>query len=93
MKTKPFRSVNYIGWVLIVLTFAFIYFSYFFIYIPKQKSDLTQRAFRILKEYGNNMVGKYGYYQTHFKNYGFYYSVKHLKESKTIEITDEKPTI
>jgi hypothetical protein len=90
MKTKPFRSVNYIGWVLIVLTFAFIYFSYFFIYIPKQKSDLTQRAFRILKEYGNNMVGKYGYYQTHFKNYGFYYSVKHLKESKTIEITDEK---
>jgi len=86
MKTKFFGKVNYIGWVVIILAFLFIYFTYFFVYIPKQKSDLTQRAFRILKEYGNNMVGKHGYYVTHFKNYGIYYSIKRFNESKLFEV-------
>jgi hypothetical protein len=86
MKTKIFGKANYIGWIVIILAFLFIYFTYFFVYIPKQKSDLTQRAFRILKEYGNNMVGKHGYYVTHFNNYGIYYSIKLLNESKIIDV-------
>jgi len=86
MKTKIIKNANYAGWIVIVLAFIFIYFSYFFVYIPKQKSDLTQRAFRILKEYGNNMVGKYDYYETHFKNYGVYYSLKYFQESSQITI-------
>jgi len=76
MKTKIIKNANYVGWIVIILAFIFIYFTYFFVYIPKQKSDLTQRSFRILKEYGNNMVGKYDYYETHFKNYGVYYSIR-----------------
>ncbi len=86
MKTKFFGKVNYIGWVVIILAFLFIYFTYFFVYIPKQKTDLTQRAFRILKEYGNNMVGKHGYYVNHFNNYGIYYAINRLNESKLVEV-------
>jgi len=84
MKTKIIKNANYVGWIVIVLAFVFIYFSYFFVYIPTQKSDLTQRAFRILKEYGNNMVGKYDYYETHFKNYGIYYSIKYFQDLSQI---------
>lgn len=90
MKTSFFRKVNYIGWIVIILAFLFIYFTYFFVYIPKQKSDLTQRAFRILKEYGNNMVGKHDYYVTHFNNYGIFYSIKRFNESKLIEVKKPK---
>lgn len=89
MKTKFFKNANYFGWIVIILAFVFIYFSYFFIYIPKQKSDLTQRAFRILKEYGNNMVGKYNYYDTHFKNYGVYYSLKYFDELSKIDVKNK----
>jgi hypothetical protein len=90
MKNKNFKTANYLGWIVIVLAFAFIYFSYFFVYIPKQKSDLTQRAFRILKEYGNNMVGKYDYYETHFKNYGVYYSLKYFQELSQITVPNSE---
>ena len=76
MKIRIFKSANYIGWIVIILAFAFLYFSYFFIYIPNQESKLQQRAFRILKEYGNNMFGKNNYYQNHFKNYGLYYKIR-----------------
>jgi len=86
MKTSFLRKVNYIGWIVIILAFLFIYFTYFFVYIPKQKSDLTQRAFRILKEYGNNMVGKHDYYVTHFNNYGIFYSIKRCNELKLIDV-------
>lgn len=84
MKPKILKNVNYIGLTIIVIAFTLIYSSYFFIYIPTQKSALTQRAFRILKEYGNNMVGKRAYYETHFKNYGIYYSLRELQKDKKI---------
>lgn len=86
MKTKIIKNANYVGWIVIILAFIFIYYSYFFVYIPTQKSYLTQRAFRILKEYGNNMVGKYDYYETHFKNYGIYYSIKYYQDLSQITV-------
>ena len=78
MKIRIYKSANYIGWIVIILAFAFLYFTYFFIYIPNQEAKLQQRAFRILKEYGNNMFDKNNYYQNHFKNYGLYYKIKHF---------------
>ncbi|MCG6186035.1 hypothetical protein [Maribellus maritimus] len=81
MKIQFHKSANYIGWIVIILAFALLYFSYFFIYIPNQESKLQQRAFRILKEYGNNMFGKNDYYQNHFKNYGLYYKIRHYNNT------------
>ncbi len=88
MKGRLFQHVNYLGWIVIILTFVVLYLSYFLIYIPNQKTDLTQRAFRILKEYGNNMVGKHAYYETHFKNYGIYYILESLEKEKKIVPVD-----
>ncbi len=76
MKFNFHRSVNYIGWIVIVLAFVFLYFSYFFIYIPRQETKLQQRSFRILKEYGVNMFDKNSYYQSHFENYRIYYTLR-----------------
>ncbi len=87
MKIRVYKNANYVGWIVIILAFAFLYFSYFFIYIPKQESKLQQRAFRILKEYGNNMFGKNDYYQNHFKNYGLYYKIRLY--AKTNQITNK----
>ena len=88
MKGRLFQHVNYLGWIVIILTFVVLYLSYFLIYIPNQKADLTQRAFRILKEYGNNMVGKHAYYETHFKNYGIYYILESFDKDKIIVPVD-----
>lgn len=85
MKTKPFRNVSYIGWIIIILVFLFIYFSYFFMYIPKNEAQLEQKAFRILKEYGKNMIDKNRYYENHFKNYGLFYPIRSLSNSEKIK--------
>ncbi len=84
MKTKGFRNINYVGLVVIILAFLFIYFSYFFIYIPKKEAHLQQKGFRILKEYGSNMIDKRQYFENHFKNYGIFYSIKFLTDSNEI---------
>ena len=84
MKTKIFKNANYIGWIVIILTFIFIYFSYFFIYIPKKEANLQQKGFRILREYGSNMLDKYQYFENHFKNYGIFYSIQFLEKSGKI---------
>lgn len=84
MKTKSFWNVSYIGLIVIILVFLFIYFSYFFIYIPRNEAKLEQKAFRILKEYGKNMIDKNQYYENYFKNYGLFYPIKFLKNSKEI---------
>lgn len=76
MKNKGYKNINYISWIVIVLSIAVLYLSYFFFYIPQQESVLQERAFRILKEYGNNLYGKFDYYQTHLKNYGGYYTIR-----------------
>ncbi len=83
-KPKIFRNVNYLGWVVVVLAFLFMYFTYFFIYIPKKEAQLQQKGFRILNEYGSNMLDKHKYFETHFRNYGFFYSIKYLIESGSI---------
>ncbi len=83
-KPKIFRNVNYLGWVVVVLAFLFIYFSYFFIYIPKKEAQLQQKGFRILNEYGSNMLDKHKYFETHFRNYGSFYSIKYLIDSAFI---------
>lgn len=88
MKGRLFQNVNYIGWIVIILTFVVLYLSYFLLYIPNQKADLTQRAFRILKEYGNNMVGKHAYYESHFKNYGVYYLLELFEKENQIVPVD-----
>lgn len=84
MKIGLLKNVNYIGGIVIILAFVFLYFSYFFIYIPRQESMLQQRAFRILKEYGNNMSDKNNYYKNHFKNYGLYYKIRFFSQSDSI---------
>lgn len=85
MKTKNFKNVNYIGWVVIILAFLFFYFSYFFIYIPKKEAIIQQKGFRILNEYGSNMLEKHKYFENHFRNYGIYYSIKSLAGSAGIK--------
>lgn len=84
MKTKIFRNVNYLGWIVVVIAFLFIYFSYFFIYIPKKEAQLQQKGFRILNEFGSNMLDKHKYFETHFRNYGFFYSINYLVNSGDI---------
>jgi hypothetical protein len=91
MKAKSFSNVNYIGWIVIVTVFIFIYFSYFFIFIPRKEAQLQQKAFRILKEYGNNMLDKNKYFENHFKNYGLFYAIGYLKDSKLIEEIQPEP--
>ncbi len=76
MKNKGFKNINYISWIVIILSISALYLSYFFFYIPQQEAVLQERAFRILKEYGNNLYGKFDYYQTHLKNYGGYYTIR-----------------
>jgi len=83
MKNKGFQHINYISWIVIVLSISALYLSYFFFYIPQQESVLQERAFRILKEYGNNLYGKFDYYQTHLKNYGGYYTIREELRSES----------
>ncbi len=84
MKSKIFKNVNYAGFTLIILAFLFIYFSYFFIYIPREETKIQQKGFRILKEYGSNMEDKYKYFENQFKNFGIYYSIRCLEDSGII---------
>jgi hypothetical protein len=84
-KSKIFKNVNYLGWIVIVLAFLFFYFSYFFIYIPKNEAQLKQKGFRILNEYGSNIHDKYKYFETHFGNYGVFYSIRFLENSNSIK--------
>ncbi len=84
MKTKNFKNAKYIGWVVIIVAFLFFYFSYFFIYIPKKEGIIQQKGFRILNEYGSNMLEKHKYFENHFRNYGIYYSIKSLADSTKI---------
>lgn len=88
MKLNISKNANYLGWIIIIIAIGFLYFSYFFIYIPKQENKLQQRAFRILKEYGNNMFGKNDYYKNHFENFKLYYTIRYNLESGNIA---EKP--
>ena len=83
-KPKIFRNVNYLGWIVVILAFLFMYFAYFFIYIPKKEAQLQQKGFRILNEYGSNILDKHKYFETHFRNYGFFYSIKYLINSGLI---------
>ncbi len=87
-KPKIFRNVNYLGWIVVILAFLLMYFSYFFIYIPKKEVQLQQKGFRILNEYGSNMLDKYKYFETHFRNYGVFYSIKYLGDSGFIAKKD-----
>ena len=84
-KPKIFKNANYLGWIVIVLAFLFFYFSYFFIYIPKNEAQLKQKGFRILNEYASNIHDKYKYFETHFSNYGVFYSIRYLENSKSIK--------
>lgn len=79
-KPKIFRNANYLGWVVVVLAFLFFYYSYFFVFIPKKEVQLQQKGFRILNEYGSNMLDKYKYFETHFRNYGLFYSISYLED-------------
>lgn len=85
MKNKEIKNVNHISWIVIILSIIVLYFTYFFFYIPQQESLLQERGFRILKEYGNNMYGKYAYYQQHLENYGGYYAIRSILESDSIK--------
>jgi len=58
------------------------------IYIPKKEAQLQQKGFRILKEYGSNMFDKQKYFETHFKNYGIFYSIKEF--NSTVNILNNK---
>jgi len=89
MKTKILKNANYIGWIVIVMIFVFIYFSYFFIYIPNKESQIQQKGFRILKEYGSNMLDKHKYFENQFKNFGIYYSIRFLENSEIISKKDK----
>ncbi len=89
MKNKANKNINNISWIVIVLSISVLYLSYFFFYIPQQESVLQERGFRILKEYGNNLYGKFDYYQTHLKNYGGYYTIRDkLRNDSAIKALD-----
>jgi hypothetical protein len=85
MKTSALKNVNYVGWILIVLVFVFIYASYFFILIPRKEAQLQQKGFRILREYGSNMLNKYDYFENHFEHYGSFYSIRFLEHKGEIQ--------
>ncbi len=92
MKHRSFKNANLIGWIIIILGFSFLYFSYFFIYIPRQEDQLRQRAFRILKEYGSNIFDKHNYYKNHFKNYAPYYGIQHFGFKKNARVNEPVST-
>lgn len=85
MKLNGTKNVNYLGGIVIIAAFGVLFFFYFFSYIPKQENRLQQRAFRILKEYGNNMFDKNSYYKSHFENYRYYYAIRQNLESERIK--------
>jgi len=78
-KTKYIKTSS-IPILVILVAFFFLYAAYFFIYIPQQESLVEKRANRILKEYAGNMQEKLKYYETHFKNYSPYYTLKYLSQ-------------
>ena len=84
-KPKIFRNPNYLGWVIVVLASLLFYYSYFFVYIPKKEAQLQQKGFRILNEYGSNILEKYKYFETHFSNYGVFYSIRSLENDSIIQ--------
>ncbi len=85
MKHRSYKNTNLIVWIVIILGFSFLYFSYFFVYIPGQEARLKQRAFRILKEYGSNISDKHNYFSNHFKNYVLFYGIKHYGFEKAFK--------
>ncbi len=76
MKSGRLINTNNIGWIVIILAMIILYFSYFFVYVPSQENKIQQRAFRVLKEYGNNMQEKFDHYDGHLENYGYFYYLK-----------------
>ncbi|MEZ5083451.1 MAG: hypothetical protein R2750_08385 [Bacteroidales bacterium] len=88
MKTMKRFNRNYTGWIIVALAIILLYSSYFFIYIPHQESMVKQRAFRILKEYGNNIHDKDEYYRKHIEIYEGFYLIRSIQES-LITLIDE----
>lgn len=81
MKTKQYNFTNAIGWIVVILAIPLFYFFYFFIYVPQQESQVQKRGFRILKEYGSNMIDKYEYYKKHLEIYDPYYKLLYYNTS------------
>ncbi len=84
MKLKGINT-SYIGWIIVIGVIICLYLFYFLSYIPHQEALLQERSFRILKEYSNNMHGKYDYYRTHLANFGDYYTIRFNLETGTPE--------
>jgi len=88
MKPGKTIKVSSIPWVVIVLAFVLLYAAYFLLYIPQQESLVEKRAFRVLKEYAENMQDKLEYYETHIKNYSPYYSIDFLSKNNNCRLKD-----
>jgi hypothetical protein len=82
MKKNKFITTSSIGLIVIVLAIVVFYLMYFMYYIPAQELALRQRAFRILKEYANNMTEKYEFYNKQIDNYGIYYYISLTNKKK-----------
>ena len=88
MKPKNLFSARIVPFLIIILATVLLYSFYFLYYIPKQESQVEQRAFRIMKEFAKNMHDKLDYYDAHFKNYSFFYAIEHLVDDETPQLED-----
>lgn len=88
MKPKNLFSARIVPFMIIILATVLLYSFYFLYYIPKQESQVEQRAFRIMKEFAKNIHDKLDYYDAHFKNYSFFYAIEHLVDDETPQLED-----
>lgn len=83
MRLTKSKSRFNLSWIIVVAILILLYSTYFLLYIPKQEMLVTQRGFRILEEYAENMHKKQEYFHSHFKNYSVLYAIRELKDYKS----------
>ncbi|WP_167610757.1 cache domain-containing protein [Maribellus sediminis] len=76
MNLRRAKSRFNFSWIIVIALLILLYSSYFLLYIPKQEMRVTERGFRILEEYAENMHKKNEYYVTHIKNYYPFYVLR-----------------
>jgi len=84
MKLKKSKSGFNFSWIVVIALLILLYSSYFLLYIPKQELLVTERGFRILKEYAENMHKKKDYYNSHFRNYSIFYAIREHRDYNSI---------
>ncbi|WP_340112085.1 hypothetical protein [Maribellus mangrovi] len=84
MNLRRTKSKFNFSWIIVIALLILLYSSYFLLFIPKQEMRVTERGFRILEEYAENIHKKKDYYDTHLKNYSTFYVLNTTIDSLSV---------